>query len=153
MVEILEHSDLLEVKSGIICHQVNCIGAMGAGVALQIRNKWPRVFDVYKQDCELFSKDPTHLMGHVQDVLVGTNLVVANCYGQVYPGRNRVMTDYFAWDVILDKLVELGNFFSLDLHFPYMIGCGLARGDWNTMLGKIQNKFGSSNIKAFIHKM
>jgi O-acetyl-ADP-ribose deacetylase (regulator of RNase III) len=48
MIEIVEHSNLLEVKSGIICHQVNCIGAMGTGIALQIRNKWPVVFNDYK---------------------------------------------------------------------------------------------------------
>ena len=51
MVEILEHSNLLNIRSGVICHQVNCIGAMGAGLALQIRNKWPIVYEKYKEDC------------------------------------------------------------------------------------------------------
>ena len=32
----------------IICHQVNCKGVMGAGLAKQIRDKWPVVFDEYK---------------------------------------------------------------------------------------------------------
>ena len=29
----------------VICHQVNCCGVMGAGLAKQIRDKWPVVFD------------------------------------------------------------------------------------------------------------
>ena len=63
------------------------------------------------------------------------------------------MTDFAAWDGILDRLDEISNFFSLDLHFPYMVGCGLAGGDWNTMLGKIQSKFGQTSLKVFIHRL
>lgn len=32
----------------IICHQVNCKGVMGAGLAKQIRDKWPDVYDRYR---------------------------------------------------------------------------------------------------------
>ena len=94
MVEIVNNSNLLDVKSGIICHQVNCIGAMGAGIALQIKNKWPVVFNDYKKECQLFVHNPKKLLGKVQDTLVSDKLVVANCFGQVYPGRNGIMTDY-----------------------------------------------------------
>lgn len=31
----------------VICHQVNCCGVMGAGLAKQIRDKWPVVFDEF----------------------------------------------------------------------------------------------------------
>lgn len=154
MVEILEHSNILEVKSGIICHQVNCIGAMGAGLALQIRNKWPVVFKNYKEECKLHAKDPTRLLGKVQDTFISENLVIANCFGQVYPGRNGVMTNYDAWDEILNNLNDVGNFFSLELHFPYMIGCGLAGGNWDVIFGKIMDKFGEGkSTKVFIHRL
>jgi len=33
--------DILTVKKGYVCHQVNIQGIMGAGLALQIKNKWP----------------------------------------------------------------------------------------------------------------
>lgn len=153
MVEIVNNSNLLDVKSGIICHQVNCIGAMGAGIALQIKNKWPVVFNDYKKECQLFVNNPKKLLGKVQDTLVSDKLVVANCFGQVYPGRNGIMTDYQAWDDILEELKNLSNFFSLELHFPYMVGCGLAGGNWDTMLNKIRDKFESTNTKVFIHKL
>lgn len=153
MVEILEHSNLLEVKSGIICHQVNCIGVMGAGLALQIRNKWPIVFNQYKEDCKQFMTHPEMMLGHVLDVMVETSLVVANCFGQVFPSQIGKQTDYAAWDTILAKLQDLSNYFSLELHFPYMIGCGLAGGDWNIMSEKIERLFGMSQTKAFIHRL
>ena len=39
--------DLLKIDNGIICHQVNAMGKMGAGIALSIRKKWPVVYNDY----------------------------------------------------------------------------------------------------------
>ena len=63
MVEILEHSDLLEIPSGVICHQVNCIGAMGAGLALQIRKKWSIVYENTKVIASHSSHVLTNFLG------------------------------------------------------------------------------------------
>ena len=152
MVTVVEGSNLLDVKEGIICHQTNCIGVMGGGLALQIRQKWPKVYAEYHADCALLKEHPERMLGHVQDVLVNDKLVVANCYGQVYPGHG-LMTDYKAWDTILDKLKDLSNYFSLDLHFPWMVGCGLAGGDWEVMRSKIEKAFEDSSWNVFVHKL
>ena len=125
---------------------------MGGGIALQIREKWPKVYNDYREECKLFMSSPEYLLGHVQDILVTDRLIVANCYGQVFPG-NGLMTDYKAWNTILDKLKDLSNYFNLDLHFPWMVGCGLAGGDWNVMRKKIENAFSSPNAKVFIHRL
>lgn len=60
MIQILENSDLLKIDKGIICHQTNCIGVMGGGIALQIRNKWPNVYKQYVNECELFKNNPMY---------------------------------------------------------------------------------------------
>ena len=39
--------DILKIQEGIICHQVNCIGYMGAGIALGIKRKYYKVYDAY----------------------------------------------------------------------------------------------------------
>ena len=44
-------SRLSASKPTYICQQVNCRGVMGAGLAKQIRDKWPVVFDEYKKIC------------------------------------------------------------------------------------------------------
>lgn len=152
MIEIVENSNLLDIEKGIICHQTNCVGAMGAGIALQIRNRWPIVFEKYKNYCKSFGTNPYSILGNVQDILVKDNLVIANCFGQVYYGRG-LMTSDKAWDLILDKLKNLRNFYDLDLHFPWMIGCGLAGGDWSIMLNKIGNAFSAQTSKVYIHKL
>ena len=42
------NGNILEATEDIICHQVNCQGVMGSGLAKQIRSKWPSVFADYK---------------------------------------------------------------------------------------------------------
>ena len=48
MVKIIS-GNLLDSKEDYICHQVNCRGVMGSGVAKAIRDKWPEVYDAYLQ--------------------------------------------------------------------------------------------------------
>ena len=40
MIKIFE-GDLLESGANFICHQVNCQGVMGSGVAKQIKEQFP----------------------------------------------------------------------------------------------------------------
>ena len=40
--------NILAVKHGIIVHQINCQGVMGCVIELQIRQKWPEVYQHYK---------------------------------------------------------------------------------------------------------
>lgn len=41
--------NILETSEDIICHQVNCKGVMGAGLAKQIKSKYLNVYKEYKQ--------------------------------------------------------------------------------------------------------
>ena len=36
--------NLLDSDCDYICHQVNCQGVMGSGIAKQIRERWPEVY-------------------------------------------------------------------------------------------------------------
>jgi O-acetyl-ADP-ribose deacetylase (regulator of RNase III) len=150
-IHILENSNILNVKSGIICHQTNCIGVMGGGIALSIRQKWPQVYDQYYNYCKSF-KDSRMILGDVQTISLTTYLFVANCFGQYLPGHG-CMTDYVAWDKILLKLEENSRYFSTtSIHFPWKIGCGLAGGDWSIMQTKIESFFKDSSIQIYFHK-
>src|SRR5579872_7145955 len=33
-------------------HGCNCAGAMGAGIAIEFKRRWPRMFDEYRARCE-----------------------------------------------------------------------------------------------------
>lgn len=68
--------DLFTTNAKIICHQVNCQGKMGSGVAKQVREKYPHVYEEYKRYVKAFRE------------VVGTGkcfkLEVADLLGIVY---------------------------------------------------------------------
>ena len=133
--------DILTVEKGIIVHQVNMQKTMGSGLALQLKTKWPQVYDSYINS--------PHKLGTVGIVAIDKNLYVANCYGQEFYGRNKdiVYTNYAALESCLWSLNEWKNNYgaygkdpTIDIYIPYNLGCGLANGDWNIVSQIIDNE-------------
>lgn len=117
------HGDILKVDHGIICHQVNCRYTMGAGLAAQIRRKYPRHYGDY------ISRIP-HL-GGLYITQINSDLYVVGIYGQDGYGRDKQYTQYPALEKGLAAVAKLGKEYNLPVYLPYGIGCGLAGGDWN----------------------
>jgi len=42
------NGDVLAVEKGIIVHGCNCLGVMGSGIALSVKNRYPKAYEVYK---------------------------------------------------------------------------------------------------------
>jgi O-acetyl-ADP-ribose deacetylase (regulator of RNase III) len=132
--------DLLDVPKGIICHQINCMGSMGAGIALQIKRKWPIVDIEYMQN---YKKGELRL-GRLFLTKVTPTLYVANLCGQHNYGRGRRQTDYAALKTCFEKLArwrELHKAFTgedLAVFVPVGMGCGLGGGDWSTVVKLIE---------------
>lgn len=135
------NGDILKSGADYICHQVNCKGIMGAGLALQIREAYPQLYDEYKNLCNIMG---ANLLGQV-NVYVTNNLksdnhintVIVNMYAQEDYGRNKVQTDYEAFESCVRQIINLSKINDVYVSgkpviaFPYKIGCGLAGGDWN----------------------
>jgi O-acetyl-ADP-ribose deacetylase (regulator of RNase III) len=115
--------DILEVKRGIIIHQVNCRKICG-GLAGALRRKFPFAFDNYFRDERPEEK-------RIGTILLGEQwpqLFVCHLFGQDKPGAN---TDLKAVEQALESRQELLKNMKLPLFAPYKIGCGLGGGDWN----------------------
>ena len=46
----------------VVVITVNCEGVMGAGIALDAKNRWPEIYDVYSKRCELNGFDVGEIM-------------------------------------------------------------------------------------------
>ena len=113
------------VEHGLIMHGCNAQGAMGAGVAAIIRNKYPLAYEKYAE------QNPNYILGEVIPVIVEENLVIVNAITQEYFGTDRVRADYDAIEQACKGAVHLatsGLIESTDIHLP-LIGGGLAGGD------------------------
>lgn len=129
--------NILHVKDGYIFHQVNCLGVMGAGLALQIKQNFPNVFKHYQN---LVKQENSDLLGKAQVVTVEDNLKVVNVFGQLKIGRNERQTNYDALERAFSSMnEEIRN--SDKVYFPYGFGCGLAGGDWDIVSNLIIKYF------------
>lgn len=132
--------DITTVDEGIICHGVNCRRAMGSGVALAIKNKWPNIYISY-----LHNGEGAKVLGTCQIIHVGAAIYVANCYTQLdYKGYQRtkgynfrndnskdVLADPFAIESSLNFAYQQAQNYELPLYVP-RIGAGLGGLDWDT---------------------
>jgi O-acetyl-ADP-ribose deacetylase (regulator of RNase III) len=130
------YKDILEIKYGIIAHQCNAKGVMGAGLALALRTQWPQVFDQYYEG--LMRKKINE--GDCQLVEVSENLLVANLIAQRDYGRQKGRC-YTEYDLLYQSLLSLrdqAEIKKLPVFLPYLMGCGLAGGDWKIVLEMIE---------------
>jgi O-acetyl-ADP-ribose deacetylase (regulator of RNase III) len=114
--------DILKIERGVICHQVNCQGVMGAGLALAVRQKWPSVFRAYKNS--------KLRLGDCLIEEAGLHLYVANLAGQDRYGRDKQYTDYYALAAALKQADNFAEEQELQLYVPYKMGCTLGGGNW-----------------------
>ena len=130
--------DLLAYDAKVRCHQVNCRGVMGAGLAKQVKEKYPEAYEQYKALCDQFGSS---LLGHTQFVICHDGTVIANLFAQDGYGTDAVQTVMGALD---DCLSQVANFcFRIDAKpaFPKLMGCGLAGGNWDDVSKLIAQYF------------
>lgn len=141
--------DLLDVEKGTILQQVNCMGVMGSGLALAIKNKYPKVFECYKKSCDNYQTTCKHhpnerMLGCIQRVnVIPAKLDVVNVFGQCGYGGDKVHTDYQALDCAFGTLRKMidDEGLRLPIYAPYLFGCGLANGDPEIVHGLFDKHF------------
>ena len=132
--------DLL-TSEGIIAHQVNCKGVMGAGVAKQIKEKLLPAdeFKKYQDTCKY--RNPEDLMNG--EILVhGTyseKQLVVDLFAENEPTGKGLDTDYVALYKSFETLKKMVSKcdHTMPISIPGYIGCGLAGGDWDYVFTKI----------------
>ena len=130
--------DLLESESKIRCHQVNCKGVMGAGLAKQVKDKYPEVFEQYKALCDQFG---SKLLGHTQFIACHDGTVIANLFAQDDYGQDKVQTDIGALEECISKVADFAFRLGVQPAFPKFLGCGLAGGNWDEVAPLIAGYF------------
>jgi O-acetyl-ADP-ribose deacetylase (regulator of RNase III) len=137
----------LEGNFDVIIHGCNCMNKMGKGIALQIKETFPVVFEAYTKIPPGKAK-----LGTIQLVKVNeTPLYVVNAHTQYdyknNPGDKGVFADYAAIESCFKTLPFSIN--QIKSEFPVRhkirigypkIGAGLAGGDWE-IISKIIDKY------------
>lgn len=128
--------DALKTNTKLLAHQVNCKGVMGAGIALQIKEKLynKMAYSFYSSACEEYG---SKLLGHVIFLPTTDGRMCANVFGENVPTGQGLDTNYEALRIGLQEVYKVSLEKGWDVTIPGLMGCGLAGGDWNYVLHNI----------------
>lgn len=148
------NGNLLDFPSNIniIVHQTNCKNAFGAGIALQIKKRYPQA---YKADTDHYDNACQGVVHNyeISDAMLGTishacvhkelERYVVNLYGQIYPSATNRATNYEAFANGLEQLKTFTDDYPRKIDpiigFPRGIGCGLGGGSWRVIQAMIED--------------
>ena len=148
----IQKGDLLSAERGLICHQVNCRGVMGAGVARAFKERYPSSFVEYVIWCKKF--EPDILLGNCVFWEENGDVITCSMFAQDRYGRGEVFTNYKAFRHCCQRirayLQTICNWAdeacAYPINMPYNIGCGLAGGDWDIVYQILCEKLGNYNV-------
>lgn len=143
MIEYLE-GDMFATEADIRVNTVNCVGAMGAGVALAFKRRNPEMFKAYHADCKLGKVRPGEM--YVWKSLTGDWIVN-------FPTK-RDWRDPSRYEDIESGLVALHKYLadqgSVSVALP-ALGCGNGGLDWKKVSAMIEDHLQGldAHIKVF----
>lgn len=137
----LKSGNFFDYEATIRINTVNCVGVMGAGVALQFKNLFPQMFNEYKNLCNLKKLVPGKL--HIwESENIFENLIIIN-----FPTKNhwKVPSEYEYIEKGLDALHKyLSTSFGKTITIP-ALGCGHGGLDWDIVKPMIYKKLDNLN--------
>jgi O-acetyl-ADP-ribose deacetylase (regulator of RNase III) len=151
-----------------LLHCVNCQGVMGSGIALQIKNTFPEVYEDYtwfvKNNYDPEVCKPTEpLLGNyrlsfLKDLSIIPpktlyNRGVVNLFGQENFGMQVRQLNYGAISNALYKfykeILEDGNMEEYKFAFPMKMGCDRAGGNWEVVYEIIEFYLSSCDVRIY----
>lgn len=135
----------------ILLHVANTQGKMGSGIAKEIRNRVPTAYDNYMYE----HKHGGLNLGEVTLDDDGNcfNLHAQKDYG--YDGKRYINYGALAecvhavYNYILYSTYHLGDRKGLKIGFPYLMGCGLAGGEWSVVSEVLEHCLGDYELVAY----
>ena len=149
---IVLKKNLFDSKANYICHQVNCLGVMGSGVALQVKEKFPQVYNKYKTYCDTYRNEllGENLIVNVPDDTYSNGINIVNMFAQYsYTRTNSSKKRQTNYEAFYNCLVGiLASTTEQDIiAFPYNIGCDRGGANWRIICTMIAEILKDRNVR------
>jgi O-acetyl-ADP-ribose deacetylase (regulator of RNase III) len=141
-IQYIEGS-LLDSEEFVIAHGCNAQGVMKSGVAKAIRERYPFVYNDYK------NWEKRHAL-RLGDVITSGNFdrIILNIISQEYYGRDPSVV-YVSYDAIAKAVGRINAMGLTRVAFP-KIGAGLANGNWNIIASILESLSNFTPIVYYI---
>ena len=133
----LTRGDLLRADAEAIVNTVNCVGVMGAGLALQVRRAYPDVYAAYTAACKRGEVVPGRMFVTATGRTGNPRWVIH------FPTKRHWRTPSRLGDIDAGLAELVAEVRRLGIHSVAVppLGCGLGGLDWGDVLPRIERAF------------
>jgi len=136
MVELVR-GDILQADTEALVNTVNCVGAMGRGIALQFRKAFPDNYAAYKAACGRKELRPGMMFVHELGRMVGPRAVINFPTKRHWRARSRLEDIEAGLRALVDEVRERGI---RSIAIP-PLGCGLGGLAWGDVRPMVEDAF------------
>ena len=131
--------DLLAEKADALVNAVNCVGNMGAGIALQFKKAWPENFRAYAAACRDGEVQPGRMFVFETRQLAPPRYIIN------FPTKRHWRSNSRLEDIDAGLGALAAEIRRLDLHSVAVprLGAGLGGLPWNEVRGRIERTLGA----------
>ena len=171
MIKIIE-GNLFNSKANFLVHQTNCMGVMGSGVALQVKEEYPHVEKEYRRYLKHCDKNNIEPLGTAQyvpseawaigmiDTIKNNNVIaydneyqyIVNLFGQRDYGLDKQHTNLKAMKNAMVDIRNKAKAIGATVAMPYMIGSARGGAKWSDVYKIIEDVFKDSGVDVEICK-
>jgi O-acetyl-ADP-ribose deacetylase (regulator of RNase III) len=126
--------DILEADAEALVNSVNCVGAMGRGIALQFKKAWPENFKAYAAACRRGEVQPGKLLVFETGKLTNPRYIINFPTKRHWRGKSRIEDIEAGLQSLVEEIRRLG------LHSVALppLGCGLGGLHWPDVRSRIE---------------
>lgn len=147
----IRSGDLFESQAQCWVNTVNCVSVMGKGIALEFKNRFPDMFEDYKQRChnQLVEVGHPYLYNVIDDEAKLVKRIIN------FPTKEH-WRDPSKYEWIADGLdfmverIKRGDWFFTSIAFP-VLGCGNGGLSWNRVRPIMLEKLADIEIPIEIY--
>lgn len=142
-VEVIEGGNLFESECKYLINAVNCQGVMGAGIAKQFADKYPKMYDEYKVLC----KAGAYEIGKPRMHQVEPGKYVINFPTMKYPGLKSKLIDIIkGLQFLKQKLKDEYQYDNKPVSVAICaLGCGIGGLNAGDVLAEVEKCFKYTN--------
>lgn len=146
MIEIIK-GDILKQNTEALVNTVNCVGVMGRGIALAVKNAYPENYRLYKEACENKEVTIGRMYVYVAGDIFEKKYIINFPTKLHWKGKSKI--EYIKSG--LADLVRVINEYCISSIAIPPLGCGLGGLDWKVVRPVIENALKDlSNIEVKI---